>query len=102
MRLDKLSASAAEAFQAAMGVAGDNDASIIEPIHLLAAVLDACSDPTVANSYALTAGSPAEGAGPNGKDVGAQFSLSAAQARAMSAALDDAFAELFIEGFDEF
>ena len=41
MRLDKLSASAAEAFQAAMGVAGDNDASIIEPIHLLAAVLDA-------------------------------------------------------------
>ena len=34
MRLDKLSASAAEAFQAAMGVAGDNDASIIASRYL--------------------------------------------------------------------
>ena len=40
MRLDKLSASAAEAFQAAMGVAGDAQASVIEPIHLLKAILD--------------------------------------------------------------
>ena len=41
MRLDKLSASAAEAFQASMGVAGDAQASVIEPIHLLKAILDA-------------------------------------------------------------
>ena len=41
MRLDKLSLSAQEAFQASMGVAGDAQASIIEPIHLLKAVLDA-------------------------------------------------------------
>ena len=41
MRLDKLSLSAQEAFQASMGVAGDAEASIIEPIHLLKAVLDA-------------------------------------------------------------
>ena len=40
MRLDKLSLSAQEAFQAAMGVAGDANASIIEPIHLLKAILD--------------------------------------------------------------
>ncbi len=40
MRLDKLSASATEAFQAAMGVAGDAQASIIEPIHMLKAILD--------------------------------------------------------------
>ena len=41
MRVDKLSASAAEAFQASMGVAGDAQATVIEPIHLLKAVLDA-------------------------------------------------------------
>ena len=41
MRLDKLSASAAEAFQASMGVAGDAQASTIEPIHMLRAILDA-------------------------------------------------------------
>ena len=41
MRLDKLSISAQEAFQASMGVAGDAQASVIEPIHLLKAVLDA-------------------------------------------------------------
>ena len=40
MRPDKLSASAAEAFQASMGIAADAEASIIEPIHLLAAILD--------------------------------------------------------------
>ena len=40
MRLDKLSASAAEAFQAAMGVAGDAQASVVEPIHMLKAILD--------------------------------------------------------------
>ena len=40
MRLDKLSLSAQQAFQEAMGVAGDANASIIEPIHLLKAVLD--------------------------------------------------------------
>ena len=41
MRLDKMSASAAEAFQASMGVAGDAQASVIAPIHLLKAILDA-------------------------------------------------------------
>ena len=41
MRLDKLSVSAQEAFQASMGVASDAEASIIEPIHMLAAILDA-------------------------------------------------------------
>ena len=41
MRLDKLSISAQEAFQASMGVASDAEASVIEPLHLLAAVLDA-------------------------------------------------------------
>jgi len=40
MRPDKLSASAMEAFQAAMGVAGDAQASVIEPIHMLKAILD--------------------------------------------------------------
>jgi len=41
MRLDKLSISAQEAFQASMGVASDAEAGVIEPLHLLAAVLDA-------------------------------------------------------------
>lgn len=41
MRLDKLALSAQEAFQSAMGVAGEAEASIIEPIHLLKALLDA-------------------------------------------------------------
>ena len=36
-----MSASAAEAFQASMGVAGDAQASVIAPIHLLKAILDA-------------------------------------------------------------
>lgn len=40
MRLDKLSLSAQQAFQEAMGVAGDANASIIEPIHLLMAILN--------------------------------------------------------------
>ena len=40
MRLDKLSLSAQEAFQASMGVAGDAQASIIEPVHMLKALLD--------------------------------------------------------------
>ena len=40
MRLDKLSISAQEAFQASMGVASDAEAAIIEPVHLLAAILD--------------------------------------------------------------
>ena len=41
MRLDKLAVTAQEAFQAAMGVAGDAQSSTIEPIHLLKAMLDA-------------------------------------------------------------
>ncbi|MDO4290865.1 MAG: ATP-dependent chaperone ClpB [Eggerthellaceae bacterium] len=41
MRLDKLAVTAQEAFQAAMGVAGDAEAAVIEPIHLLKALLDA-------------------------------------------------------------
>ena len=41
MRLDKLALTAQEAFQSAMGVAGDADAAVIEPIHLLKALLDA-------------------------------------------------------------
>ncbi len=40
MRLDKLAVTAQEAFQNAMGVAGDADAAVIEPIHLLKALLD--------------------------------------------------------------
>ncbi len=40
MRLDKLALTAQEAFQAAMGIAGDADANVIEPIHLLKALLD--------------------------------------------------------------
>ena len=40
MRLDKLAVTAQEAFQAAMGVAGEADAAVIEPIHLLKALLD--------------------------------------------------------------
>ena len=40
-RLDKLSVNAQEAFQAAMGVAGDAQSSTVEPIHLLKALLDA-------------------------------------------------------------
>ena len=41
MRLDKLAVTAQEAFQSAMGVAGDADSAMIEPIHLLKALLDA-------------------------------------------------------------
>ncbi len=41
MRLDKLAVTAQEAVQNAMGVAADADASMIEPIHLLKALLDA-------------------------------------------------------------
>ena len=41
MRIDKLSVTAQEAFQASMGVAGDANSSSIEPIHLLKALLDA-------------------------------------------------------------
>lgn len=41
MRLDKLSVTAQEAFQASMSVAGDANSSSIEPIHLLKALLDA-------------------------------------------------------------
>ena len=40
MRLDKLAVTAQEAFQNAMGVAGEADATVIEPIHLLKALLD--------------------------------------------------------------
>ena len=40
-RLDKLSVNAQEAFQAAMGVAGDAQSSTVEPFHLLKALLDA-------------------------------------------------------------
>ena len=49
-----MSASAAEAFQAAMGVAGDAQSSIIAPIHLLKAILDASENNLQANaSYAV-------------------------------------------------
>ncbi len=41
MRLDKLALTAQEAFQNAMGVASDAEAAVIEPIHLLKALLDA-------------------------------------------------------------
>ncbi len=40
-RLDKLSVNAQEAFQAAMGVAGDAQSSTVEPLHLLKALFDA-------------------------------------------------------------
>ena len=77
MRLDKLSASAAEAFQAAMGVAGDAQASVIEPIHLLKAILDSSdnnlkailkrvgADPTILakNVNAIIAGKPKQSGG---------------------------------------
>ena len=41
MRIDKLSVTAQEAFQASMSVAGDANSSSIEPVHLLKALLDA-------------------------------------------------------------
>ncbi len=41
MRLDKLAITAQEALQGALGIAGDNDNSIVDPLHLLAALLDA-------------------------------------------------------------
>ncbi len=41
MRLDKLALTAQEAFQGAMGVASEAESAIIEPIHLLKALLDA-------------------------------------------------------------
>ncbi len=41
MRLDKLALTAQEAFQSAIGVAGDAESSTVEPIHLLKALLDA-------------------------------------------------------------
>lgn len=41
MRLDKLAVTAQEAFQSAMSVAGDAQSAMIEPIHLLKALLDA-------------------------------------------------------------
>ncbi len=41
MRLDKLSLTAQEAMQAALGIAGDANAPVVNPIHLLKALLDA-------------------------------------------------------------
>lgn len=41
MRLDKLALTAQEAFQNAMGVASEAESAVIEPIHLLKALLDA-------------------------------------------------------------
>ena len=41
MRLDKLALTAQEAFQASMGIAAEANAAVIEPIHLLKALLDA-------------------------------------------------------------
>ena len=41
MRLDKLAVTAQEAFQSAMSVAGDAQSAMIEPLHLLKALLDA-------------------------------------------------------------
>ena len=41
MRLDKLALTAQEAFQASMGIASEAEAAVIEPIHLLKALLDA-------------------------------------------------------------
>ena len=40
MRLDKLAITAQEAFQNAMSVAGDAESAVIQPIHLLKALLD--------------------------------------------------------------
>ena len=40
MRLDKLAITAQEALQGAVGIAGENDNSVIEPVHLLAALLN--------------------------------------------------------------
>ena len=40
MRLDKLAITAQEAFQSAMGIAGDADTQQIDSIHLLKALLD--------------------------------------------------------------
>ncbi|WP_165062755.1 MULTISPECIES: ATP-dependent Clp protease ATP-binding subunit [unclassified Adlercreutzia] len=41
MRLDKLAVTAQEAVQAALGVASDADSAMVEPIHLLKALIDA-------------------------------------------------------------
>ena len=41
MRLDKLAITAQEAFQNSMGVASDAESAVIQPIHLLKALLDA-------------------------------------------------------------
>ena len=41
MRMDKLSVTAAEAFQAAMGISADADAAAVAPVHLLSALLSA-------------------------------------------------------------
>ncbi len=41
MRLDKLALTAQQAFQNALSVAGDADSAMVEPIHLLKALLDA-------------------------------------------------------------
>ena len=41
MRLDKLAVTAQEAVQNAMSVAGDAEAAVIEPIHLLKALRSA-------------------------------------------------------------
>jgi len=40
MRLDKLAVTAQEAFQSAMSIAGDYESAMIEPMHLLKALLD--------------------------------------------------------------
>jgi len=41
MRLDKLAITAQEVLQGSLGIAGDHDNTMVEPIHLLAALLDA-------------------------------------------------------------
>ncbi len=48
MRLDKLAITAQEAFQNSMGVASDAESAVIQPIHLLKALLG----PEVAGRHA--------------------------------------------------
>ena len=56
MRLDKLAVTAQEAFQSAMGVAGDAETASVDTIHLLKALLDSgrTTSPPLSSVSALT------------------------------------------------
>ena len=107
MRLDKLSVSAQEAFQHSIGVAGDIGSAMLEPEHMLKALLDAregnitsivervggsVAAISAALDEALASGPKTSGGGVMGMPVPSQRFVAAIDAaEAVAARLDDSF-----------